>query len=119
LETAHTVTHLVRPKIGKNELGQTVYGLPVATDRDVFGWYQLSTAEGVARRTGQAAALGHRIITYKALLTPDGDWAPDSQVILEGETYDVDGDVEDFNRGPFGYRPGYRVTLKRVADGPT
>ena len=39
---------------------------------------------------------------------------PGDQVVVDGTPYDVVGHPEDFNHGPFGFTPGYRVSLKRA-----
>jgi hypothetical protein len=35
----------------------------------------------------------------------------------DGRVFVVVGDPDDNNAGPFGFTPGYRVTLRRVHDG--
>lgn len=36
------------------------------------------------------------------------------EVPLGGPLYEIEGEVGDFNHGPFGFKPGCTVTLKRV-----
>lgn len=106
--TPHTVTHSVAVADGENALGQPVTQT-VTTSRQVFGWSPKNTDDG-----GEPALAG-RVITEVYLLTPDGDWVDGDTVTLpDGRVFVVIGDVEDNNAGPFGFRPGYRVTLRRV-----
>lgn len=109
--TPHAVVHITRPVIGETPLGQKVYGDPVPTARKVIAIQPVSDME---RHT---AALAGRTITELLMLTPDGDWPADSQVKIGERIYEVDGDVLDYNQGPYGHKPGYGVKLRRVADG--
>lgn len=108
------VTHWTRPKIGKNPAGQTKYGDPVPRARKVRGF---EPATDVEIRTAQLAG---RQITELVMLTADRDWPADSTVELEdGRRFEVNGPVRDYNLGPFGFKPGFAVDLRRVTDGAT
>lgn len=110
--TPHTVTHTPRVVVGRNAMGQAKYGDGMPRQRGVYGWRNKSTVVG---RTPQTA---ERVISEVYLLTPEGDWAHGDIVALPGRgRWRVHGDVEDFNTGPFGFTPGYRVTLQKVVDG--
>lgn len=37
--------------------------------------------------------------------------------VIDGLTYEVDGEVGDWNHGPFGFKPGIAVNVKRVEGG--
>lgn len=39
---------------------------------------------------------------------------PLDRMVVDGKTYEVDGEVEDYNHGPFGFTPGVVVNLKRA-----
>lgn len=107
-----TVTHWTRPKIGKNPAGQTKYGEPVPRTRRVRG-FDTPTATEV--QTGPTAG---RTITELLMATADGDWPVDSMVELwDGRKFEVNAPVRDENLGPYGFRPGYVVELRRVNDG--
>jgi len=109
--TLFTVTHNVATSDGINALGQPVV-VYTSTERAVYGWSSKSTADA------NSAALVGRTITELSLLTPDGDWAHGDTVTLPGRgDFMIVGDPEDMNAGPFGFAPGYRVTLRRVHDG--
>jgi hypothetical protein len=38
--------------------------------------------------------------------------------VVDGKTYEVDGEVGDWTKGPFGFTPGLTFALKRVEGGP-
>lgn len=109
--TPHTVTHVSSTVTGQNALGQDTTA-PVSRSRAVYGWSTKSTTDG------SGADLAERVITELSLLTPDGDWHNGDTVTLpNGDEFVVRGGVEDMNNGPFGFAPGYRVTLRLVRDG--
>lgn len=106
------VTHWTRPVIGKSPVGQTKYGEPVPRARKVRGF---EPATDVEVRTSQLAG---RQITELVMLDDEGDWPADSTVELwDGRKFEVNGPVRDYNLGPFGFKPGYAVDLRRVNDG--
>lgn len=110
--TPHTVEHATASRSGENALGQAVVSF-TTRQRPVIGWSPKTTEDGAA------ADLAGRVITEVYLSTPDGDWADGDTVTLpDGREFTVVGDPEDNNGGPFGFTPGYRVTLRRVHDGP-
>jgi len=109
--TPFTVTHVHRLQTGENMLGQAITS-ETSTVRAVYGWSPRNTTDG-----GDAATAS-RVITEVNLLTPDGDWGDGDTVTLpDGRAFMVVGDPDDLNAGPFGFSPGYRVTLRRVHDG--
>ena len=110
--TAHTVEHSALTVTGQNALGQDITE-QVSHTRPVYGW-STKSATG-----GSGADLAERVITELSLLTPDSDWHNGDIVTLPNNLGDfvVRGGVEDMNSGPFGFRPGYRVTLRKVTDG--
>lgn len=106
--TPHTVTHVSRTVTGENALGQATSS-ETSTSRAVFGWSPKQSDDG------GTPVLDGRVITEINLLTPDGDWNDGDTVILpDGRSFVVVGDPEDNNAGPFGFTPGYIVTLRRV-----
>lgn len=107
---AHTVTHITSNVVGVDALGHEVTE-HVTRQRAVYGFAPKSTTYG------DTAALSERVITEVSLLTPDSDWKNGDSVILsDGRRFVVRGEAEDMNRGPFGFTPGYIVTLRRVYD---
>ncbi len=111
LPTPHTVQRVRRTQTGENALGQPIYTETV-TSVAVRGWEPSSEME---RYT---AALAGRTVSDLKLLSPTGDFKSSDAVILpNGATYEVDGEVLDYNTGPFGFAPGYAVNLRRVNGG--
>lgn len=110
-----TVTLWRRPKLaGKSPAGQVVYGEPEPTPRTVRGFQPAEETEV------QAAQLAGRKITVLVMLTADGDWPSDAMVELwDGRKFEVNGDVQDYNLGPFDFTPGYAVNLRKVSSGAT
>ena len=41
---------------------------------------------------------------------------PDDRIIIEGETFRVLGGMRDFDNGPFGFKPGRVIRVKRVKE---
>jgi len=108
------VTLWRRPKLGKNPAGQVVYGEPVPEARKVRGFQPAGEQEN------QSAEYSGRKITELVMLTADGDWPSDAKVELwDGREFEVNGDVQDYNLGPFDFTPGYAVNLRKVTSGPT
>ncbi|NIL86518.1 hypothetical protein RhoFasGS6_03922 [Rhodococcus fascians] len=79
------------------------------TEHKVFGWSVPSSSEPSI--PGQS----NRVIHDLELLAPEGLPATaHDRMTVDGNLYDVQGDPADFNHGPFGFRPGIVVKLKRV-----
>lgn len=106
-----TVQRIRRVRVGTNAAGQPIYQTTTA-DVTVYGWQPVSEVER------NSAALAGRTITDLQLLVPNpGDWRADDQAVLDGTTYDVDGQPASYNTGPFSYRPGGVVNLRAVSNG--
>jgi hypothetical protein len=99
----------VVPYVGtvEDEYGNTTdawAAIPVAAP--VFGWAPAGTNENNASR--------HTVTADLELFAPSGFTVdPRDHIRILGKTYEVQGDVEDFDHGPFGYSPGVRVNLRR------
>lgn len=84
-----------------------VYGTPVAID--VYGWSTPSSS-GANREP-----VDDRVIVDMQLFVP-----PDTVVdhrdrfVLPTGTFEVEGEIADYNHGPFGFRPGSVINLRRV-----
>lgn len=50
------------------------------------------------------------------LYSPDEFTGPKDKVTIKGKEYNVIGDAEDYNNGPFDFMPGFRINLKRAVD---
>ena len=109
MQTRWTVD--VLPYIGTvdNEYGNTVDAWATEpVTKAVYGWAPAGTNESNASR--------HTVTADLELFAPPG-FTLDSRdhVRILGQTYEVQGDVEDFNHGPFGWAPGVRVNLRRFS----
>lgn len=106
------VTHWTKRPVGKNPAGQMKFE-DVPRKRFVRGFDQ-PRAEEV-----QAGQLAGRKVTELMMADDEGDWPSDSVVELwDGRRFEVNGDVRDENLGPYGFRPGYVIPLRRVTNGP-
>lgn len=106
-----TVSHLAFDSGARDDRGNVVPAwLPPVTVA-VIGWYVSSTHE--------PQIAGHdRVLVEAQVLAPES-WVPSprDRVHLPGRTgeYEVIGETEDYNHGPFQWRPGNVVNLKKVA----
>lgn len=77
----------------------------------VYGWYMPDSTE-------PAIAGSNRVLVSVVLLVPETfSVGPHDKVIVPGYgELDVLGLPQDYNHGPFNWRPGYAVNLGR-ADG--
>lgn len=74
--------------------------------RSVYGWAPAGTNESNASR--------HTVTADLELYGPsDFTVDPRDHVRILGMTYEVQGDVESYDYGPFGFTPGVRVNLRR------
>lgn len=83
---------------------------PAGAPQPVYGWCPPGTI-------GRREVTGWRsvVTTDVELLAPPGFTCnPRDRIILDGLVHEVQGEVEDFNHGPFGFRPGVVVNLKRT-----
>lgn len=107
--TPHTVIHARRVKTGTNEHGQPIFTYAAPVSRQVYG---IQPGETFPDTTPGTANL---VVTQLDMLTPDGDWAHGDAVTITGRgDFTVYGGVDDYNTGPFGFRPGFKVTLRSV-----
>lgn len=113
---AHTVKLIRRNKIGENALGQPIYSdTPTVVERHVYGFRPRRAQDS---SVDENPALDDRSISELYLLAPDGDYVEDDVIELpNGRRYEVKGEIEDLNFGPFGFKPGYRLIMRRVHDG--
>ena len=107
------VTHITKVAVGKNPAGQVKYE-DVPRQRWVRAFEQ-PKAEEV-----QTSQLAGRKVTELMMADDEGDWPSDSVVVLwDGRRFEVNGDVRDENLGPYGFKPGFVIPLRRVTSGAT
>jgi hypothetical protein len=75
---------------------QQVYGWGAAGSQEVNGWRSVVTSDVIL------------------LAPPDFHCEPKDHIVLDGVVYEVQGDPQRFNRGPFDFDPGVSVNLKHV-----
>lgn len=73
---------------------------------DVFGWAPAGSTE--PKTVGE-----NRVIVSIEVFAPFPLQAKD-KVTISGKLYDVIGEPEDWNHGPYGHQPGYVINLKRI-----
>ncbi|WP_130865845.1 hypothetical protein [Acidipropionibacterium timonense] len=101
----HPVRHLVR-SLGATDVHGNATDEWASTPRMVFGWSQ--------EQSDEPAAVGaNRISTTLQVLSP---WAAadKDRVVILGHMFEVIGESEDWNHGPFGFEPGYRFRVRRI-----
>lgn len=108
-----TVTHITKQPVGKNPAGQMKY-------EDVPRQRKVRAFEPAGNEEVQAAQLAGRKVTELMMADDEGDWPSDSVVELwDGRRFEVNGDVRDENLGPYGFKPGFVIPLRRVTGGAT
>ena len=104
----HTVQQLRYEQGGTDAHGNPVDGFASPEDVQVYGWSVPQSDEpGVS---GQ-----DRVIVDVKLFAPESVTVTHrDRFVLPTGTYEVSGEVEDYNHGPFGWTPGVVVNLRRV-----
>ena len=106
--TPHKVQHTTRVKVGENAAGQPRTE-PRTRERSV------TSLRKRVNEPGSEPAAADRVVTEYTMVTPESDWTHGDEITdWRGRTFTVHGDVDDYNGGPFGFRPGFIVTLRRV-----
>jgi len=78
------------------------------TDVAVYGWSTPSSTEP------KLAGHDRVIVDQELLVPPDSTISAHDLVDLPDGQYQVIGEAEDFNSGPFGWQPGKVINLRRV-----
>ena len=102
-----TVTHIASIDTDTLDLhGNPFHRWDEPEVRKVFGWYQSSSSES----SEQGA---NRVATTLVVLSP---WpaAVKDQIAIDGVTYEVVGESQDWNHGPFAFEPGYQFSVRRI-----
>ncbi|QFG09397.1 head-tail adaptor [Mycobacterium phage Yuna] len=106
--TPYEVLHTTHVKVGENAAGQARTE-PQTRPRKV------SSLRKRVNEPGRAASDEAQVVVEYSMVTPESDWAHGDLVDdWRGRHFKVHGEVDDFNGGPFGFRPGYIVTLRKV-----
>lgn len=108
MQTPWTVEVLPWQSDGYDSYGNPIEGYGDPVSESVYGW----APGGVTELTGWQSQVTADLQLYAPA---DFTVGPRDRVRVAGVTYDVEGVVEDFNHGPFGFTPGVRVNLTRVS----
>lgn len=91
----------------RDERGNAQPGYAPTTDLPVYAIYPSTSTEPTTGRQD--------VVTGMTLLAPTGTLiGPQDLVVIDGETWQVEGDVADWSRGPFGWAPGVSINLTRA-----
>ncbi len=105
--TPWTVQVLPRIAAVDDAYGNATDSWGPARTEPVYGWAPAGTTEVNGSR--------HAVSADLQVFAPSGfSCSPRDRMVVDGRTYDVQGEVEDFDHGPFGYQPGGQVNLRRV-----
>lgn len=95
----------------KDARGNAVYEYLPAIPMKLFAIEPTGSSES------SAASMANRTITTANLLAPR-NWevvSPADRVVVGAVVYEVDGDPQDLTQGPFNYKPGVVVAVKKVS----
>lgn len=110
LPLAQTVLHEAYAPSEKDTRGNWRDAWAEPVEVAVYGWHVSSTHE-------PQIPLHDRVRVDVQVLAPESFVpSPRDRVSIPGRpgVYEVVGEVEDYNHGPFGWRPGNVVNLKKV-----
>lgn len=100
------------------ESARDAHGNPVESWADpglvqsVYGWAPPQDSKEVKEPdTPGRSAVYSELDLY---VPPGFVCGPHDRVRLNGRVYDVIGELSDYTFGPFGFKPGGRISLKRV-----
>lgn len=93
-------------------------GLIDAHGNEVSGWadpVEISVY-AIAPRTSNEPEPGRmEVYVGKSILAPpSANIGPHDHVVIDGVEYEVEGEVGDWNTGPFSWSPGISINLSRV-----
>ena len=104
-----TIGHAVYVAGVEDAHGNPVDSWATPVDVKVYGYgprYD-STEPG-----GTQVIVGLRVFAPKSVQASARD-----RFVVDGLTYDVDGEIGDWTNGPFSFKPGVEINLRRVEGG--
>lgn len=110
IETAQTIGHQVWSAGAADSHGNPVDTWAAAVDVGVYGYAPPAT------RAEQEPG-GTQVITHLEVYGPQFTVDSHDRFVVDGVTYEVSGEVANWDKGPFGYAPGQVIGLKRVEGG--
>lgn len=90
-----------------DDYGNKVEAFDPPRPEPVYGWAPAGSTE----MTGWTSQVTADLQLYAP---PTFKATPQDHVVVDGRTYAIEGAVQDFNHGPFGFTPGVVVNLRRV-----
>lgn len=95
----------------EDEGGDPIESWSAPVDTPVFGWGPAAVGTDM-----EPFAANRDVVTWDLdLYAPPGfTCGPRDHIVVLGVEYEVEGPVQDFNHGPFGFQPGNRLRLKRT-----
>lgn len=90
--------------------GNPVDEWAAAVDRAVYGYAPPATR-------AESEPGGTQVISHLEVYAPAFSVDHRDRFVVGGVTYEVAGEIGDWDKGPFGYAPGQVIGLKRVEGG--
>lgn len=107
--TPHTVQHLAYAGTVEDARGNEIPAFAAPVARKVYGW-----ASPATRQSAEPKVAGvESVIVILELFAPTFPVGDRDRMVVDGNAYEVVGDAEDYNHGPFGFAPGMVVNLTR------
>lgn len=107
LPTLYTVARQRYTAAGFDAHGNPVVSWSAPEDLAVYGWSRPQSSE--PKLAGE-----QRIEVSLEVFAPVGTVTePPDRIEVDGELYNVVGETEDYDHGPFGWQPGVVINLKR------
>lgn len=111
MRALHTVGVRTFQAGATDDFGDPIESWSGPVEAPVYGWAPAAVGTDM-----EPFAPNRDVVTWDLDLyaPPEFTCGPRDRVVVLGIEYEVEGPVQDFNHGPFGFRPGHRVRLKRV-----
>ena len=106
IPTPWTVQHLAYDGTTEDDRGNEVPAWADPVPRRVYGW-------GAPQSNEPKVAGVESVVVTLELFSPVFPVGDMDRIVVDGDTFDVVGDPEDYTHGPFGFEPGMVVNLTR------
>ena len=106
LPTPWTVQHLAYAGTVEDSRGNEIPAFAAPVARKVYGWAAPQSSEP------KVAGVESVVVTLE-VFAPTFPVSDRDRMVVDGDVFEVVGDPEDFNHGPFGFAPGMVVNLTR------
>jgi hypothetical protein len=104
--TPWTVQYLAYAGTTEDDRGNEIPAYAAPVDWKVYGWSAPQSSEP------KVAGVESVVVTLE-LFAPARPVGDQDRIVVNGDTYEVVGDPEDYDHGPFGFAPGMVVNLTR------